>query len=172
MRLELKTQTQNTSKIDILRLGFTSFLVSSLFAAQSLACSPDVVEIKGPSGKFRFNVVVADNFATRAQGLMHVEAMPQFDGMLFVYEEPHQASFWMKNTLIPLDMLFSDPTGTVTSIHENAAPESEDVIDGGDGVLVVLEINGGLAKKFGINEGAVLRHPAIDQAIAAWPCEK
>ncbi len=118
----------------------------------------------------RFTVEVADDNAERRQGLMFRESMPASAGMLFVYDNPRHASFWMDNTLIPLDMVFADETGTVTRIHENAVPRDQTTIDGGQGVQFVLEINGGLARRLGIAEGAVLRHPAIDPAIAAFPC--
>ena len=101
---------------------------------------------------------------------MHVESMPTMKGMLFVYERSQPASFWMRNTLIPLDMIFMDETGTVTRIHENAVPLDETPIPGGDSVRAVLEINGGLSSRLGIDEGTVLRHPAMPQDAAAWPC--
>ncbi len=90
--------------------------------------------------------------------------------MIFVYDRPQSVGFWMRNTLIPLDMLFADATGTVQRIHENAVPLSEETIPGGDNIQYVLEINGGLARQLGLTEGAQLRHPAIPAATAAWPC--
>ncbi len=141
-----------------------------LASTPALACETNAIDIKAQSGKFRFDIDVADDSAERAQGLMHVENMGQFEGMLFIYEKPLHAHFWMKNTLIPLDMLFADETGKITKIHENATPLSEESIDGGEDVLYVLEINGGLSSKFGIKEGAVMKHPAFDQDIAAWAC--
>ena len=77
----------------------------------------------------------------------------------------------MKNTLIPLDMIFFDETGLAIGIHENAIPQDLSIIDGGDGVWMVLEINGGLASRFGIGPGTQLRHPAVDQDVAAWACD-
>ena len=77
----------------------------------------------------------------------------------------------MKNTLIPLDMIFADATGTVTRVHENAVPGDLRPVDGGAGVQYVLEINGGMSAQLGIARGSVLRHPAIDPAAAAWPCD-
>ena len=100
---------------------------------------------------------------------------PQMDpasGMLFVYESPRRAQFWMKNTLIPLDMIFADATGRVTKVHANAIPGDLTPIDGGPGVVFVLEINGGLAARIGITPGAEMRHPAIAADIAAWPCDE
>ena len=62
------------------------------------------------------------------------------------------------------------PPGWSARVHANAVPHDETPIDGGTGVLAVLEINGGLAAKLGIAPGYVLRHPALDQATAVWPC--
>jgi len=125
-----------------------------------------------PSGGVaRFAVEVADDGPERAQGLMFRERMAKSAGMLFVYQRPQRASFWMKNTLIPLDMIFVDLQGRVLAVHANAVPGDTTSIDGGTGVKLVLEINGGLAARMGIGPGAELRHPAIAQADAAWPCE-
>ncbi len=138
--------------------------------AAAAACREDAVELRGPSGKARFTVELADSPDERAQGLMFREAMPASAGMLFLYERPQAASFWMKNTLIPLDMIFADPTGMVTHVHANAVPGDETPIPGGTGVLAVLEINGGLAARLGIVPGSALRHPGLDQTTAIWPC--
>jgi uncharacterized protein len=135
------------------------------------ACAPDMVELKGPRGVARFSVEVADTDATRSRGLMFREKMAASAGMLFVYDRPGRAVFWMKNTLIPLDMIFADATGTVQRVHANAIPHDETPIDGGDGVLAVLEINGGLARRLGIGPGTVMRHPAFAQGAPAWPCD-
>jgi uncharacterized membrane protein (UPF0127 family) len=137
----------------------------------SAACTDTAVDLRGDWGSARFTVEVADDPAERAQGLMNRPSMPRSAGMLFLYDAPQRATFWMRNTLIPLDMIFMDPTGTVTRIHENAVPLDETTIDGGPGVQAVLEINGGLARAIGIAEGSQLRHPGLDQSVAAWPCE-
>jgi uncharacterized membrane protein (UPF0127 family) len=136
----------------------------------SAACSESTAELRGDWGTARFTVEVADEPAERAQGLMNRPSMPRSAGMLFLYDGPQRATFWMRNTLIPLDMIFMDPTGTVTRIHENAVPLDETTIDGGDGVQAVLEINGGLSRAIGIDVGSELRHPGLDQSVAAWPC--
>ncbi|MEL6170200.1 MAG: DUF192 domain-containing protein [Pseudomonadota bacterium] len=144
----------------------------ALSGAHALAaCAPDRVDLRGAFGTARFTVELADEPQERSQGLMFRESMPTGAGMLFLYERPQRATFWMRNTLIPLDMIFMDPTGTVTHVHANAVPLDETTIDGGIGVLAVLEINGGLAQAIGIAEGTELRHPSLDQAVAAWPCE-
>ena len=89
--------------------------------------------------------------------------------MLFVYEHPQRVGFWMENTLIPLDIIFADASGVVKRIHENAIPLDRTTIDGGDQIQFVLEINGGLAGRMGIEVGSEMRHPAIG-ANASWPC--
>ncbi|MDO8884809.1 DUF192 domain-containing protein [Pseudotabrizicola sp.] len=131
-------------------------------------CRADQVELRWPGGQARFSVDVADTDATRSRGLMFRESMPRSVGMLFIYESPRRATFWMKNTLIPLDMIFADPSGRVKKVHANAKPQDLTTIDGGEGVKFVLEINGGLAARLGISPGAELRHPAI--VDPAWSC--
>ncbi len=149
-----------------------SFAAALAFAsAAASACSVDVAEIRGDWGQARFTVDIADDPQERGQGLMNVPEMAQSRGMLFLYDAPHRATFWMRNTLIPLDMIFVGEDGVVTHVHENAIPLDETVIDGGEGVVAVLEINGGLSELFGIGVGDELRHPGLDQEEAAWPCE-
>jgi uncharacterized protein len=133
-------------------------------------CSPERVTILGDFGQAPFAVTIADDAAERSKGLMNVPEMPRMTGMLFVYEEPQRASFWMRNTLITLDMLFADATGTITHIHENAVPLDETSIPGGDNVKYVLEINGGMAARLGITVGDVMQHPSFGPTAAA-PCE-
>ena len=134
-------------------------------------CAPDTVEIRSANGAVvRFSVELADDAAERAQGLMNRERLATSAGMLFAYEPPKHAYFWMKDTLIALDMIFADASGVVTRIHAGAVPLDETAIDGGAGVAYVLEINGGLAGRLGLDVGAVLRSRVIDQTAAAWRC--
>ena len=134
------------------------------------SCADNRLDIRGPFGTARFSVEIADDAQERAQGLMNRESLPRFGGMLFVYPEAGPVAFWMRNTLIPLDMLFFDEAGRLARVHENAKPLDETPIIGGDAIRYVLEINGGMTKTLGIDEGAELQSPAIDQATAAWPC--
>ncbi|RMA42416.1 DUF192 domain-containing protein [Rhodophyticola porphyridii] len=150
---------------------FAALLTLVLSAATALAeCRPDRVDLRGDFGAASFRVDVADDPQERAVGLMHRPSMPSGAGMIFIYERPQRVSFWMENTLIPLDMIFMDQTGTVTRVHENAIPLDRTPIPGGPDVLAVLEINGGLSSRIGIREGAELRHPGLPQELAAWPC--
>ncbi|MGR3592966.1 MAG: DUF192 domain-containing protein [Limimaricola soesokkakensis] len=154
-------------------LLLAAFAVSAPLAAQAATCAPDRVTVRGDWGQAAFTVAVADDAAERAQGLMNVPEMPRMTGMLFVYEQPQAVSFWMRNTLIPLDMIFAGPDGTVRSIHERAQPLDETPIPGGTDIQYVLELNGGMAERLGIAPGDTLRHPSIgtDETPAADPCE-
>ncbi|MBI1172001.1 DUF192 domain-containing protein [bacterium] len=135
------------------------------------ACAPGAVELRWPGGgQARFTVEIADTDAEREQGLMFRDHLASSAGMLFVFDAPEHAHFWMKNTLIPLDMVFADQTGRVTVVHSNAVPGDLTPIDGGEGVAYVLEIKGGLAARMGIVPGADLRSDRIDQSLALWPC--
>ena len=134
-------------------------------------CSDDALFLRTDQGKeIRFSIEIADDPDERAQGLMNRESLPRSSGMLFVYPEPKHVAFWMKNTLIPLDMLFADATGQILQIHSMAKPLDETPIDGGDGVKFVIEINGGLADMLGLTPGAVMMHPSVDVLTAKWPC--
>lgn len=150
--------------------GVLAMMVALAGAASAAECSEGRVQIRGDFGSAAFTVDIADTDAERAQGLMHVPSMPRFNGMLFVFERPQRAVFWMENTLIPLDMLFVDEAGVVQTVHENAVPMDRTPIDGGEGIRYVLEINGGMAGRLGIEPGAQLRNPAMQQDGAAWPC--
>jgi len=155
----------------MLVLLWVMFLWSICFAAVAQAqCSNDQITLRGDWGQARFSIEVADNAESRARGLMYRESLPTMAGMLFVYPAPKPVGFWMKNTLIPLDMLFIDPTGTVTSLHHMAIPHDERPIFGGDDTLAVLEINGGLARRMGITAGTQVQHPGLPQDSAAWGC--
>jgi len=134
-------------------------------------CSADSVDLRWDGGKARFAIELADEYDERAQGLMFRTQMARFSGMLFVYPQPSSVAFWMKNTLIPLDMVFVDKTGLVMKVHENAIPHNLEPIPGGENILAVLEVNGGLTRKLGIRAGSQMRHSAFDQSSALWPCE-
>lgn len=150
----------------LLALGLGVF-----WAAQGQAqCAIDSVQLRGDWGQVRFSVEIADDAEERSRGLMFRREMPRNAGMLFVYDAPQRASFWMKNTLIPLDMVFVDRSGVVTRVHHDAVPGDLTSIDGGQNVYAVLEINAGLARRYGIGVGSQLRHPVFSGGPAIWPC--
>jgi len=148
-----------------------SFCVAAAFSGAVRAdCQANRADLRGDWGQASFNIEIADNPEERAQGLMFRETLPRGAGMLFVYEHPQRASFWMKNTLIPLDIIFLDQSGMVTRVHSNAIPGDLSPIPGGDNVFAVLEINGGLAARYGISTGSEIRHRVFSEGPAKWPC--
>ncbi len=106
----------------------------------------------------------AETAATREQGLMFVQDIQPEQAMIFVYEPPQRVAMWMKNTLLPLDMLFVDDAGCVVRIVRNARPQSLDTIDSRAPVALVVELKGGIAKSLGIDAGDRVLRPAAD-----WP---
>ncbi|MRU14021.1 DUF192 domain-containing protein [Roseovarius sp. A21] len=154
------------------KIGLTAGIVLLLSSVQVFAgeCREDRAILRGDWGQAQFTIEVADDNAERSKGLMNRESMPKSAGMLFVYPRPKTVGFWMKNTLIPLDMIFMDRTGTVQHIHHQAQPGDLRPKFGGDNIQYVLEINGGLAEQMGIAPGTQLRHPTIPEDRAAWPC--
>ena len=127
-------------------------------APAAFAQSLDKLEIVSANGAHDFNVEIADNEVRREVGLMYRRYLPQDRGMLFDFKEEAPVAFWMKNTYIPLDMIFISGHGLVTKIVANAEPLSETAIPSGGPVLGVLEINGGLAARLGINPGDRVKH--------------
>ncbi len=133
-------------------------------------CRENEVRLKGDWGTANFQVEIADTPDSRAVGLMHRESLPRWAGMLFLFEVPSPVHFWMKNTIIPLDMIFIDKSGRVSDLHENAIPMSTDAIQGGDLVAAVLEVNAGLIDALGIEAGTVVQTAHLPQSFAVWPC--
>ena len=113
------------------------------------------------NGPHRFSIEVARTALQMEQGLMYRRTLAPDSGMLFVFDAPQIASFWMKNTLIPLDMLFIAADGRVADIHERAVPLSLDPIDSSVPVLAVLELNGGTVARLGIARGDRIIHSAF-----------
>ena len=109
--------------------------------------------INSANGKHRFTVEVARTPEEQAQGLMFRKSVPPDRGMIFPYDPPVQVSFWMKNTLVPLDMVFIGPDGKIGRIAANTTPMSLDPVASIDPVSAVLEIAGGRAAELGIPEG-------------------
>jgi uncharacterized membrane protein (UPF0127 family) len=117
------------------------------------------LQIATPNARLHtFNVWVADDLERRARGLMFVKQLADDEGMLFIYERPQPVSMWMKNTFIPLDMLFVSADGKVMRVVENTTPHSLDTIDSQGDALAVVELKGGTAKRLGIARGAQVIH--------------
>jgi len=139
-------------------LAFVVFLAASA-SVLAQAGERDSLEIVTSTGRHAFQVEIADNDATRERGLMDRRFMAADHGMLFEFDRNEPVSFWMKNTYIPLDMIFIAPSGVVTHIAANAEPLSERVIPSGGACIAVLELNGGMAASIGLKVGDKVRHP-------------
>ena len=124
-----------------------AMVLAPMAAVAEQDCAPDRVTLRGDWGTATFRVEIADDAAERAQGLMYRDQMDRGAGMLFVYPRPQ----------------------VVQRIAREAVPFDETPLPGGSGIQYVLEINGGLAERFGIGPGTEIRHPAIGED-AAWTC--
>jgi uncharacterized membrane protein (UPF0127 family) len=154
------------------RLGRRLLLAAPavLMAGGALAQSSEITFAKSSlvvvtaSREIKFEVELALNDAERSRGLMYREKLGPYDGMLFDFYQDAPVSFWMKNTLIPLDMLFIAGDGTIKHIHANATPLSTDPIPSQFPVRAVLEINGGSARLLGIKPGDKVKHAIFGNA--------
>ncbi len=123
---------------------------------QSLLVSRVIIETD--TGSFEFEAEMAVTWQQQRMGLMFRREMAENRGMLFYYPVPQKVSFWMKNTYIPLDIIFIREDGTIANIADNAEPHSLKPINSRGSVTGVLELNAGLANKLGIREGDLVRH--------------
>lgn len=114
-------------------------------------------------GEIPITVEIADTPELRRRGLMFRTKMPRDEGMLFDFKETREVSFWMRNTFIPLDMIFIDEQGTIRHIHKNAIPQDPTGIPSQHPVRFVLEINGGLAAQYGLKPGDEVLHPLMNR---------
>ena len=126
-------------------------------------CQEGQIELRGEWGSARFTVEVADTASERSQGLMNRPSMAKSAGMLFVYEDENDVMMWMKNTYLPLDMLFLNSEGKIVYIEENTTPLSTRTISSGRNVIGVLELNAGTALRLGIKAGDIANHHLLQQ---------
>ena len=131
-----------------------AFVLIALAAAAPVRTAPlQTLEIAGKTGVHIFSVEIADTEATREKGLMFRKALPEGQGMLFDFQKDQDVSFWMKNTYIPLDMIFIRGDGRILRIAENTEPLSTRTVPSGGPVRAVLEVIGGTAEKMGLAPG-------------------
>jgi uncharacterized protein len=134
------------------------------FEARAQAGPTEPLSITVSAGETHvFQIERARTSEEKARGLMHREALAPDAGMLFVYSKERRQSMWMKNTLIPLDMLFLRHDGRIAHIHERAVPGSLKTISSRGRVLAVLELRGGTVARLGIRTGDRVRHPAFSE---------
>jgi uncharacterized membrane protein (UPF0127 family) len=119
--------------------------------------------ISTQSGEFPFSVEVMRSESEREKGLMFRRYLPADRGMLFDFKVEQPVMMWMKNTFLPLDMIFITRNGVVKTVVENAEPLSERIIPSGGNVFAVLEVNAGTAAKIGVKAGDRVAHPIFDK---------
>lgn len=137
--------------------------VASLLALAACSDQSRLV-LKTEKGDFPFTVEVVDTPQKRAEGLMFRQSLAPDAGMLFDFKEVRNVSFWMRNTFIPLDMVFIAADGTVQNIHVNARPQDPTSIPSGVPVQFVLEIPGGRSAEIGLKVGDKVEHPRMKAA--------
>ena len=139
----------------------SALFVAPLFTVNAqglIAFDRSALLIKTANGRFKFNIEMAISRRQQSQGLMFRHSLAADAGMLFDYRIPQRISMWMKNTFIPLDMIFIDQDGKVINIAERAIPHSEVVISSKTPARAVLEVNGGTASRLGIRSGDQVLH--------------
>lgn len=139
---------------------FVTFVASVTFGfAQTY--HPDPLEVLTDNGVAKFRIEIADTAQTRSKGLMHREFLPSDAGMLFCFDQIRPVMMWMKNTPLPLDMIFISEKGVVSSVETDSVPFSTEIISSSGPVLLVLELNAGAADQFQIKIGNRVKHPVI-----------
>jgi uncharacterized protein len=136
-----------------------AFVVFALLPPAARAADPNILEIAGKNGVHVFSVEIAANDEQRARGLMFRKELPEGHGMLFDFQREQEVAFWMKDTYIPLDMIFIRGNGRILRIVENTVPLSIQQVPSGGPVRAVLELNGGTARKLAIAPGDQVAHP-------------
>jgi uncharacterized membrane protein (UPF0127 family) len=127
--------------------------------APAFAAERQTLEIASKTGVHAFSVEMATTNAQREKGLMYRKSLPEGQGMLFDFQQDQEVGFWMKNTYIPLDMIFIRGDGRILRIAENTEPLSEKIVPSNGPVRAVLEVIGGTARKLGIAPGDRVAHP-------------
>jgi hypothetical protein len=150
----------STTMTVVLRaLGFAVAWLCLTFTALAADLTP--LTAVTAKGEHVFQVEVADTNETRAKGLMFRTEMPKDVGMLFDFKSEQPVYFWMKNTYLPLDMIFIRANGTVARVEANTVPLSERTVPSGSPVRYVLELNAGRAGEIGLKPGDRVRHAII-----------
>jgi hypothetical protein len=134
-------------------------LVAVLPALLGASGIREVVLIETASSQYRFEVEVADDVKERAEGLMYRKELADNAGMLFIYAKPQPVEFWMKNTLLSLDIVYVRADGTIARIAENTTPMSEELLPSGEPIKAVLEVKAGTMRALGVAVGDRLRNP-------------
>ncbi|WP_350334220.1 DUF192 domain-containing protein [Coralliovum pocilloporae] len=136
-------------------------LMTVISSGNPVFANADEVRILTKGGEHVFRTTVADTDDRRARGLMFRRSMAADDSMLFDFRSEQPVFFWMKNTFVPLDMIFVKSDGAIAHIHHDAVPQSETIIPSGQPVRYVLEVVAGTARRLGLVTGDRIVHPVI-----------
>jgi uncharacterized protein len=142
-------------------LAVLSFSACAHAQPQNPVGPTDALTIVSGEKSHAFKVELADTPQESETGLMHRSSMPKDHGMIFDFRPGRDVTMWMKNTLIPLDMLFIDAKGKIVAIAENARPGSLRMVGPGFPVVSVLELNGGLTNELAIKPGDTVRYDKL-----------
>jgi hypothetical protein len=162
----LRSRAVFCSAIIILSAGVFSEAALAQDVEQANRPGLQSLVIVSDNKKYRFKVEVAHTPEEQRKGLMHREKLKVDHGMLFAFKDRKMRSFWMHNTNIALDMLFIGKDGEIRHIHHNAEPNNRKNISSQVPVRAVLEINGGLADQYGIENGDTVHHALFSNALA------
>jgi uncharacterized protein len=136
-------------------------LAAALLATPAAALKKQPLTFISSSGSHTVTVELADTDSTRATGLMFRRSIGPDEGMLFIYSDEQDLTMWMKNTYIPLDMIFVKRDGLISHIEANTEPFSERIIPSQGPVIGVIEMAGGSASRLGLKPGDRVKHPAF-----------
>lgn len=132
---------------------FLPLLLVLLYACGSPSSAPQVIIYPEQGNPIHVSVEIADTPEKRSFGLMYRRELPEFHGMLFLFPHEQPQAFWMKNTPLPLDILFINSALEIVGIAENTTPFSERPIPSGSPAQFVLEVNGGFCQTHGVKAG-------------------
>jgi len=146
-----------------------TFILASLALAAACASTPALfpslqqakVQAHTLQGTHDFSVWIAADDKSRERGLMFVRELPPDRGMLFLFEFPQEVAFWMKDTVLSLDLIFIDPAGKVLNIAANAKPYSLDPIESRGRAIAVLELVAGTSRTIGLKTGDTITLPSL-----------
>jgi uncharacterized membrane protein (UPF0127 family) len=140
-------------------------------SAQILPLDPQPLVIATRNGPKSFSVEIADDDSERSIGMMFRTSAPQDRAMLFDFGQTRMVTIWMRNTFVPLDIIFISDDMRIVKISPNAVPHSEELIGSGEPVRFALELAAGKAQQDGILVGDLVQHPAITRALSGEPAK-
>lgn len=157
---------QTLSRRSFITASVATLAASSVFISQPSFAQPQLplsdLAIQGQRGLYKLRVELAESRKELMEGLMFRRSLARDGGMLFNYQKSIEVSMWMKNTFIPLDMIFIRSSGVISQVTSNVAPQSTRQIQSLEPVQAVLEVNAGVADALGVAAGHHIYHPIFN----------